>query len=113
MTVDQYINNLGNARLQEHLLAIRPTTMTEAITAGSEFLLVRGGQIKVRQMEVNTDEESETKEQVMPIRTTYSSSPDKPASHREISWTWPACTNTACFRPAHPCAWTAFSGLDE
>ena len=66
MTLDQYINTLENARLQEHLLAIRPTTMTEPIKAGNEFLQVRGGQMKVRQMEVNTDEESEAEEQVIP-----------------------------------------------
>ena len=49
MVLDQFINTLNSSRLQENLLAIRPTSLTEAVTAGNEFLLIRQTQVKVRQ----------------------------------------------------------------
>ena len=69
MTLDQFINTLNQARLQEHLLAVRPDHLTEAITAGNEYLNVRGSQTRIKQVEVAADEESEIEEQVMPVRT--------------------------------------------
>ena len=68
MTLDQFVNTLNQPRLQEHLLAIRPDTLTEAITAGNEFLQVRSNQTRIKQLEVE-DEKTETEAQVMPLRT--------------------------------------------
>ena len=68
MTLDQFMNTLNNARLQEHLLAIRPDSLTEAITAGNEFLQIRKGQMRVKQLEITEDEEAEPEAQVMPVR---------------------------------------------
>ena len=68
MTLDQFVNTLNQPRLQEHLLAIRPDTLTEAITAGNEFLQVRSSQLRVKQLELE-DEEVGPEVQVMPLRT--------------------------------------------
>ena len=69
MALDQFINTLNNPRLQEHLLAIRPTSLTEAVTAGNEFLLIRQAQVKVRHLELEEEEEaSESRTQVKPIQ---------------------------------------------
>ena len=67
MTLDQFINTLGLPRLQEHLLAIRPDTLIEAITAGNEFLQIRGGQ-RVKKMEVKESDREHEEEQVKPVQ---------------------------------------------
>jgi hypothetical protein len=50
MTVDHFVNSLGNAALQRHLLAVQPDSLVEAVRAGNEYLQVRtpqyGGGVK-------------------------------------------------------------------
>ena len=65
MALDQFVNTLNHPRLQEHLLAIRPDSLTEAVTAGNEFLQVRQTQLRAKQLEV----EEETEPRVMPVQT--------------------------------------------
>ena len=64
MALDQFVNTLNNPRLQEHLLAIRPDSLTEAVTAGNEFLQVRQTQLRAKQLEVEEEGES----RVMPMQ---------------------------------------------
>ena len=78
MTLDKYINTLKNARLQEHVMAIRLTNMTETITAKSEFLQGRGGEQKIRQIELMADEESEPEERCCLSRIHLRKQPGQP-----------------------------------
>ena len=66
MALDQFVNTLNHPRLQEHLLAIRPESLSEAVTAGNEFLQVRQNQLRAKQLEI---EEEDTEARVMPLQT--------------------------------------------
>ena len=68
MALDKFLNTLNSPRLQQHLLAIKPTNLTKALTAGNEVLLIRQTQFKVKQMELE-EKESELGTQVNPVRT--------------------------------------------
>ena len=61
MAVDQFSNSLGHAGLQRHLLAIRPRTLPEAVSAGNEFLQIKGTAAHVRQVDDEVGLESEVK----------------------------------------------------
>ena len=72
MALDQFVNTLNHPRLQEHLLAIRPESLAEAVTAANEFLQVsRQTQLRAKQLEVEEDSEA----RVMPLQAPPTMSP--------------------------------------
>ena len=60
MTLEHFIHSLNYVGLQQHLLAIRPDTLEEAVSAGNEYLQVKQpGQAGIRQVEVSEEIEGQ------------------------------------------------------
>ena len=75
MGLDYFLNSLNNATLQRHLLAVRPATIAEAVSAGNEFLQVKTSSAGVKHL-VGMEEELET--QAMPLQGTPVATPVQP-----------------------------------
>ena len=106
MALDQFVNTLNHPRLQEHLLAIRPESLTEAVTAGNEFLQgSRQTQLRAKQLEVEEDTEA----RVMPLHEPPTMSPAALPTARGMAT--PSQTgNTAWHGAAYPGGGTTCSG---
>ena len=53
MSLEHFVHSLNYVGLQQHLLAIRPDTLEEAVSAGNEYLQVKQpGQAGIRQVEI-------------------------------------------------------------
>ena len=60
MSLEHFIHSLNYVGLQQHLLAIRPDTLEEAVSAGNEYLQVKQpGQTGIRQVETPEDSEGQ------------------------------------------------------
>ena len=104
MALDQFVNTVNHPRLQEHLLAIRPDSIAEAVTAGNEFLQVRGSQ-RVKKVELEPEIETETEEgeQVKPVKAPPPMNPDGPPRTYGPSVPWqPALGRPASAQTAPP-----------
>ena len=99
MALDQFTNSLNQPRLQEHLLAIRPNNLTEAIAAGNEFVQIRNNQTKVRQVEVTSDERAEEETQVKPVQAPKDW-PELQATQRPTQPSQPALAQPVSAPPA-------------
>ena len=101
LVLEQFINTLNHAGLQRHLLAVRPEGLTEAVTAGGEYLQVKNTYTGVKQLELEGEEEGETEAKVMPVYLAPSGrqQPALPAMVSVPESTQPVVTQPAVVQP--------------
>ena len=64
MALEHFVHSLNYVGLQQHLLAVRPDTLEEAVSAGNEYMQVKQpGPAGVRQIEVLEDPEGQAEEE--------------------------------------------------
>ena len=64
MALEHFVHSLSYVGLQQHLLAVRPDTLEEAVSAGNEYMQVKQpGSAGVRQIEIPEDSEGQVEEE--------------------------------------------------
>lgn len=67
MCMDKFMNTLGNAYLQRHLLAVHTPDLEAAVRAGNEYLQIKNSVANVSLRAIIADEEEEA-QQVSPVQ---------------------------------------------
>ena len=102
LALDQFINTLNHTGLQRHLLAVRPEGLSEAVTAGCEYLQVKNNYPGVKQMEIGETEGEEAEARMMPVHLPAPTVPAAalPAMASGPGLTQPVATQPAVVQPA-------------